>query len=132
MKYLWYNSSQLSAKQMCKWILTTPGHKEGSISTTVPSVGQGTEVQKWAIAFLKSQVGKLYIPPASPQDAHAIFRWRRISQATSVEARSSEAIFEMGKPECIWKQVRFREASKLEFSERYSDSKKLRSGDQES
>lgn len=84
------------------------------------------------MASLKSQVGKLYIPPASPQDAHAIFRWRRISQATRVEARSSEVIFEMGKPECIWKQVRFREASKLEFSERYSDSKKLRSGDQES
>lgn len=44
-KYLWYNGSQLSAKQMCKWILTAPGHKEGSISTTVPSIGQGTEVQ---------------------------------------------------------------------------------------
>lgn len=80
-------------------MLTTPGHKEGSISATVPSIGQGTEVQKWAMAFLKSQVGKLYIPPASPQHAHAIFRWRRISQATSVEARSSEVIFEMGKPE---------------------------------
>lgn len=67
------------------------------------------------MAFLKSQVGKLYIPPASPQHAHAIFRWRRISQATSVEARSSEVIFEMGKPEWVWKQVRFREASKLEL-----------------
>ena len=102
--YLWYNSSQLSAKQVCKWMLTTPGHKEGLISTTGRNSSfyragdWGAEMCHGFPEITSRKNCTSHLPPLKmPMPSF------------------SEVIFERGKPECIWKQVRFREASKLEF-----------------